>query len=127
MFKSLREKFKKMEVNNKIKKLYELTYNPKTIKLCKVATFAFMVIMTKDVYAEEPGTDTTKIGTFANMIKDWSAAIGGIVAGFGGIQAAFGFKNDDPEAKTKGLKTCASGLMVIGVANTLFDKLAKPK
>lgn len=38
---------------------------------------------------------------------------------FGGVQTAFGFKNDDADAKTRGLKTVASGFMVFALCQSL--------
>lgn len=73
-------------------------------------------MMTSVVFAE---ADTAAIDNVIKWIADWSGKIGLIVAFFGGIQTALAFKNDDADAKVRGLKTLASGFMVAGIAKSL--------
>lgn len=61
--------------------------------------------------------DTKPLDDITKYILAWVSRIGIVVAIFGAIQTALGFKNDDADAKVRGLKTLASGLMVSGIAN----------
>lgn len=79
-------------------------------------TCVLTLISSSSVFA---ATDTTAIDTVIQWIADWSKKIGLIVAFFGGIQTAMAFKNDDADAKVRGLKTLASGFMVAGVSQSL--------
>ncbi len=55
------------------------------------------------------------IGFFA----DWIGKIGLVVAFVGGIMFALAIKNDDAEAKTRGLMTLASGFVVFALTLSL--------
>lgn len=55
------------------------------------------------------------IGFFA----DWIGRIGLVVAFVGGIMFALAIKNDDAEAKTRGLMTLASGFVVFALTLSL--------
>ena len=55
------------------------------------------------------------IGFFA----DWIGRIGLVVAFVGGIMFALAIKNDDAEAKTRGLMTLASGFVVFALTISL--------
>lgn len=59
---------------------------------------------------------------FITFICGWLVKIGAVVAMIGGVQMAIGFKQDDPDAKVRGLQTLAAGFMVaaIGAAPSLF-------
>ena len=65
----------------------------------------------------QPGMDSLVQIVF--WIADWTAIIGLVVAFFGGLQTAFGFMNDDADAKVSGLKVMAAGFMVYGISNSL--------
>lgn len=59
-------------------------------------------------------------GNFNNFIQflaGWLIKIGAVVAMIGGIQIAIGFKQDDPDAKVRGVMTLAAGFMVVGIGN----------
>lgn len=51
------------------------------------------------------------------FIAGWIAKLGMVVGFFGAVQCAFGFKNDDADAKVKGLRTMISGFIVFAIAN----------
>lgn len=55
------------------------------------------------------------IGFFA----DWIGRIGLVVAFVGGVMFALAIKNDDAEAKTRGLMTLASGFVVFALTLSL--------
>lgn len=74
-----------------------------TALLLSVATPAFAAV------------DTSSIDVLVDFFCDWLTKIGLVVALFGGCQVGFAFKNDDSDAKTRGLHTMASGLIVAGI------------
>lgn len=55
------------------------------------------------------------VGFFA----DWIGRIGLVVAFVGGVMFALAIKNDDAEAKTRGLMTLASGFVVFALTLSL--------
>lgn len=64
-----------------------------------------------------PGS--TSLLQIVGWIADWTSIIGLVVAFFGGLQTAFGFMNDDADAKVSGLKVMAAGFMVYGISKSL--------
>lgn len=62
--------------------------------------------------------NTEQLDSLIEYILSWIIRVGIAIAVFGGIQTALGFKNDDADAKVRGLKTFVSGLMVSGIAAT---------
>lgn len=51
-----------------------------------------------------------------NLIKTWVIRLGLVVVLVGGIMFGLGFKNDDAEAKTRGVNTMIAGGIVTAVA-----------
>ncbi|WP_455938151.1 hypothetical protein [Gemella morbillorum] len=96
--------------------LQSMSKKNKTIE--KVVTFALMFVVTFAVpaFAAE---GTAAIDSLISWLAAWVLKIGLIVAFFGGVQTALGFKNDDADGKVRGLKTLASGFMVAGIAKSL--------
>lgn len=101
-------------------KAKQVWFHPKTHQfvMYSVTIIGAVIIFTEPVYAAggATGATGTKIDLLAQTIAGWSQKVGGVIAFFGGLQTAMGFKNDDPEVKNKGLKTIASGGLVAAVA-----------
>lgn len=86
--------------------------------MMKVAVSA-LVLMTvaSPAFASDAGLD--KLDNLIDVIAKWLGRIGLIVAFFGGVQTALGFKNDDADGKIRGLKTLAAGFLVFGLTQSL--------
>lgn len=74
--------------------------------------------------ADSGGGDGTVDGEAAfneviGFFADWIGRIGLVVAFVGGIMFALAIKNDDAEAKTRGLMTLASGFVVFALTLSL--------
>lgn len=94
-------------------------------------TFHTMIIMwmltSATAFAEDAGAGGGGLGNegvdqFNNVIDFFATWIGriGLVVGFvGAIMFALAIKNDDAEAKTRGLMTLASGFVVFAVTQAL--------
>ena len=98
------------------------------LSLTTMVTMAMMSAVT--AFAETPpaGGGTPAGGTvdgeaaFNNVIgffATWIGRIGLVVAFVGGIMFALAIKNDDAEAKTRGLMTLASGFVVFALTLSL--------
>lgn len=86
--------------------------------MIKVAVTALVLLaVANPVFASDAGLD--KLDTLIEVIAKWLGRIGLIVAFFGGVQTALGFKNDDADGKIRGLKTLASGFLVFGLTQSL--------
>lgn len=86
--------------------------------MMKVAVSA-LVLMTvaSPAFASDAGLD--KLDNLIDVIAKWLGRIGLIVAFFGGVQTALGFKNDDADGKIRGLRTLAAGFLVFGLTESL--------
>jgi len=62
--------------------------------------------------------DTSSMDKFIDVMADWLKKIGLFVAFIGGIQTGLAVKNDDADAKTRGIKTCAAGFIVAGLSQS---------
>lgn len=89
----------------------------KKVLILLTTVFFVVYFFTRDAYCAT--ADTSKIDEITRWIATWISRVGLAVAFFGGIQTAFGFKNDDANAKTAGLKTLASGFMVFALCQSL--------
>ncbi|WP_235847541.1 hypothetical protein [Paenibacillus tuaregi] len=87
--------------------------------LVKSACIALVLILSAtNVYAADPvGMD--KLDSVIDVVATWLGRIGLIVAFFGAVQLALGFKNDDADGKVRGMKTLASGFLVFGITQSL--------
>ena len=110
-------------MNKRFDKIRRLYYHPQTHRVAMYgATLLVATLLFSDpVHAAgsasgASGASGTKIDLLAQTIAGWAQKVGGVIAFFGGLQTAMGFKNDDPEVKNKGLKTIASGGLVAAVA-----------
>lgn len=87
----------------------------------KSVCIAFVLMLAANsVYAaagDPVGMD--KLDTVIDVIATWLGRIGLIVAFFGAVQLALGFKNDDADGKVRGMKTLASGFLVFGITQSL--------
>ncbi len=65
----------------------------------------------------------TAFNSVISFFADWIGKIGLVVGFVGGIMFALAIKNDDAEAKTRGLMTMASGFVVFALTLSLnlFD------
>lgn len=99
-------------VKKLVKKAKDLRYNVRFNKFCMyaftgvLAAFFFM----DNAYAFDASDQ------IAGEIAKWIKRGGGLVGFFGAVQTAYGLRSDDPEAKSKGIKTCLSGAAVAGIA-----------
>lgn len=80
-----------------------------------LALTALMVMFTTPAFAVA-GTDS--MDALISYICKWAVKIGLVVALLGGFQIGMSIKNDDSDAKVRGLKTLAAGFMVAGIAET---------
>jgi hypothetical protein len=57
-----------------------------------------------------------------SFLLPWITRLGGVVMLLGGIEFGLGFKSDDVESKTKGLRTLIAGAIVIavGLSSNIF-------
>lgn len=60
-----------------------------------------------------------KLDKLIEVIATWLGRIGLIVAFFGAVQLALGFKGDDADGKIRGMKTLAAGFLVWGITQSL--------
>ena len=96
-----------------VKSIMRKSKSNRAIKIAKTFTIAALLLTTAIPVAA--ATDTTAIDTIVDFFATWITKIGLVVAFFGGCQVGFAFKNDDSDAKTRGLHTVASGLIVAGI------------
>ncbi len=100
------------------------TLNAKRKKIALTLTTMVTMAMMSTITAFAEGTGTTVDGeaAFNNVIgffATWIGRIGLVVAFVGGIMFALAIKNDDAEAKTRGLMTLASGFVVFALTLSL--------
>lgn len=69
------------------------------------------------VYAgpEEGGAEAKWTELTNTYIAPWVKKLGGAVMFIGAVEFALGWQRDDPEAKTKGLRTFIAGAIVMAV------------
>lgn len=79
-------------------------------------------VMSKTVYATGAGSADAKWNAVIGFLTPWIQRLGGAVILIGAIEFGLGFKNDDPEGKTKGLRTVIAGCIVfaVGVSSNIF-------
>lgn len=88
-----------------------------------VTTMVTMAIMTAvPAFAEGEGGVVDGEAAFNQVVgffATWIGRIGLVVAFVGGVMFALAIKNDDAEAKTRGLMTLASGFVVFALTLSL--------
>lgn len=60
-------------------------------------------------------TADSKWNAMISFILPWIQRLGGVVLLIGAIEFGLAFKNDDAEAKTKGMRTAIAGCIVIAI------------
>ena len=81
------------------------------------------MMSTVTAFADDAGGGTVDgeaaFNSVIGFFADWIGRIGLVVAFVGGIMFALAIKNDDAEAKTRGLMTLASGFVVFALTLSL--------
>lgn len=117
------------ERTNPVKRAFSAVHNKLTRLVTTVTAMLTVTLMTTasafaapagGTGASAPAVDgeaafNSVIGFFAT----WIGRIGLVVAFVGGVMFALAIKNDDAEAKTRGLMTLASGFVVFALTLSL--------
>ena len=74
---------------------------------------ALSVMVSSIAYADDAETLWTTIST---LLETWVTRLGGVVMFVGGIMFGLGWKDNDAEAKTRGISTIIAGGIVVAVA-----------
>lgn len=103
-------------INNKNSEKVSLKGKTKNV-LKTVGMVAFILSMyINPVFATDAGAGVEEFNKVILFIAGWVNKLGMVVAFFGAIQLALGFKNDDADAKVRGLKTLISGFLVFAIS-----------
>jgi len=88
-------------------------------------TCATMIIepITAQAAGEANAKDDWKQVT--DFLLEWFPRLGAVVLLIGAIEFALAFKSEDPEGKTKGVRTAVAGAMVIAIPAALGKLLNK--
>lgn len=92
------------------------------IALSTMVTMTMITALTAFADGDEGAAPVDGDAAFNSVIKffaDWIGRIGLVVAFVGGIMFALAIKNDDADAKTRGLMTLASGFVVFALTLSL--------
>lgn len=105
----------KMTLRRTIKK-----YLPSIITAC----FMFAIMLNGPVFADEPATSTAEVmwDKVMTLMQTWVLRLGLVVVFVGAVMFGLGFKNDDAEAKTRGINTMVAG-GIVAAATTLITNL----
>lgn len=108
---------------NPIKRFFSaINAKRKKIALSITTTLTMAMMSAVTAFAEDGGNVVDGEAAFNNVIgffATWIGRIGLVVAFVGGIMFALAIKNDDAEAKTRGLMTLASGFVVFALTLSL--------
>lgn len=90
-------------------------------KKLHIAMTAATILTPLSVYAA-PSSAEAKWNAVIDFLVPWISRLGGVVILIGAIDFGLAFKNDDAEAKTRGLKTIIAGAIVaaVGLSSDLF-------
>lgn len=93
---------------------------------CRIAT-AIVCVMglfgtTITAYAQQTTNSAASFDNVVSFVVTWVQRIGYVVAFTGGVQFGFAWKNDDAEAKQRGLMTLAAGFIVVAIC-IAYDQL----
>lgn len=111
---------------NPIKRFFSAVNAKRKKAVVTLSTMVMMSMLTAvtafaDGESESGGTDAGK-AAFDEVIEffaTWIGRIGLVVAFVGAVMFALAIKNDDAEAKTRGLMTLAAGFVVFAVTKAL--------
>ena len=81
---------------------------------CRKIALAVTTMLTMSV-----ATSINAFNSVVGFFATWIGRIGLVVAFVGGVMFALAIKNDDAEAKTRGLMTLASGFVVFALTLSL--------
>lgn len=108
---------------NPIKRFFSaVNAKRKKIALSISTTLTMAMMSAVTAFADDAAPAVDGEAAFNNVIgffATWIGRIGLVVAFVGGIMFALAIKNDDAEAKTRGLMTLASGFVVFALTLSL--------
>ena len=108
---------------NPIKRFFSALNAKRKKVMLTVTTMVTMAMMTAvTAFAEGEGGVVDGDAAFYQVVgffATWIGRIGLVVAFVGGVMFALAIKNDDAEAKTRGLMTLASGFVVFALTLSL--------
>lgn len=110
---------------NPIKRFFSmLNAKRKKITLSISTTIAMSMATAVNAFAASSGEGALDAGeaefnTLIGWFALWIGRIGLVVAFVGGIMFGLAFKNEDAEAKSRGLMTLASGFIVFALSKSL--------
>lgn len=99
-----------------IKKMVSKASVPAVLIFCLIAVFfSFEAV----AFANDANAAFTRV---VNFILPWIKRLGGLIILIGGIQFGMGFKNDDAEGKSKGVRAIIAGCIVaaVGFSSDVF-------
>lgn len=103
-----------MRKDAKLKKRHKIFLNAKIIS---VVTIMALGLSTCVAFAQ--GDATGAWNKVMDTVLDWIPAIAAVLVVIGGIEFGFAFKSEDPEGKTKALRTVAAGAIVAAICVAL--------
>lgn len=90
------------------------------LNLTRTTTLALVLMLAAtSVYASGSPAGMATFDGVIDVVATWLGRIGLVVAFFGAVQLALGFKNDDADGKVRGMKTLASGFLVYGITQSM--------
>lgn len=91
-----------------------------------VTTATSYLLMGNVALAKNPDTKTAdgKWQAMINFLTPWIQKLGGVIILLGVVQFGLGFKNEDSDGMTRGMKTAIAGLIVFGVGGATDTFLA---
>lgn len=94
----------------------------KTVKTKKIQIAMLLYAIFAPLSIASATTADAKWNSVVQFILPWIQRLGGVVILIGAVEFGLAFKNDDAEAKTKGLRTVIAGCIVlaVGVSSSIF-------
>lgn len=106
--------------NNPIKHFISALNAKRRKAVLSLTTMATMAMASSvSAFAEGVADGEAAFNSVIGFFATWIGRIGLVVAFVGGIMFALAIKNDDAEAKTRGLMTLASGFVVFALTLSL--------
>jgi hypothetical protein len=108
--------------NTLVAALSKLNAKRKKIVASLTAMVMMSVMSAVTAFADDEGGSVDGEAAFNEVVgffATWLGRVGLVVAFVGGIMFALAIKNDDAEAKTRGLMTLASGFVVFALTLSL--------